>query len=331
MTRGLVEAIGRRESAGQKDPYRAIGVPNKKGQKAYGKYQVMDFNIPTWTKEILGRAYTIEEFLADHAAQDKVAQTRLAEYKRKTGSDSDAAAMWFSGRTQKNANNAADALGTTTNQYVSDVTNLMKATPQNNAISGGGNVSLNKSRQDKLKENIDAMVKQGGTQEQIQGYIDSIGKSGGGSNQQASGSGYPAPPKETPFVPGTTGLVNDKRKLSEKITDTLGLHGTADTLGTYGANIGNFLNPKTSLDQKIETAKFLPQTNPWDSVKAGGALSATILGPKVGKVGYDLAKPLMTRAVGAGSSYLTRHPVQKKILDYALQGTILGGAINLGK
>jgi len=50
MSIKAAEAIGQFESGGN---YNAIGPATSKGNKAYGKYQVMDFNIPNWSKEVI--------------------------------------------------------------------------------------------------------------------------------------------------------------------------------------------------------------------------------------------------------------------------------------
>jgi hypothetical protein len=53
------------ESGGK---YDAVGpVANAQGQRAYGKYQVMDFNVGPWTQEVLGRPMTPQEFIAKSA------------------------------------------------------------------------------------------------------------------------------------------------------------------------------------------------------------------------------------------------------------------------
>jgi hypothetical protein len=111
----IAEAIGKIESSGR---YDAVGPLTKKNQRAYGKYQVMDFNIPVWSKEALGRSMTPQEFLADTAAQDKIARYKLAQYVKQYGNADDAASVWFSGRPMSKAGNAADILGTTTPAYV---------------------------------------------------------------------------------------------------------------------------------------------------------------------------------------------------------------------
>ena len=61
--------------------YGAVGPANpKNGDHAYGAYQVMGENIPTWTKQYLGRSMTPQEFLHDPAAQDAVYKARMGQY-----------------------------------------------------------------------------------------------------------------------------------------------------------------------------------------------------------------------------------------------------------
>lgn len=108
------DAIAKIESSGN---YGAVGSPNSKGQRAYGKYQVMDFNIPTWTEEVLGKRMTPQEFLADRAAQDKVARVKLGQYESQYGSPEEAASRWFTGRSVAEGANRKDVLGTTGTEY----------------------------------------------------------------------------------------------------------------------------------------------------------------------------------------------------------------------
>jgi hypothetical protein len=92
------EALASVESGGN---YQAIGPVVQRGSyagdRAYGKYQVMGKNIPSWTEEVLGRAYTPEEFLSDPAAQDAVVEAKLQKSKEKYGTWEDAASVWFTG------------------------------------------------------------------------------------------------------------------------------------------------------------------------------------------------------------------------------------------
>ncbi len=113
------EALASIESSGN---YDAIGpVVTKgayKGQRAYGKYQVMEGNIGPWTKAALGKAMTKEEFLADRGAQDAVVEWQLQKSYDKHGSWEDAASVWFSGSPVAKAGNRSDGY-TTVPEYVS--------------------------------------------------------------------------------------------------------------------------------------------------------------------------------------------------------------------
>lgn len=107
----LLYGIRSNETGGRKNPY---GTVNSIG--AHGAYQVMRANIGPWTKEVLGRAYSPAEFLADPPAQDRVAAFRLERDMKKYGSWESAAAIWFSG--QPNPNSTASDGHTTVREYV---------------------------------------------------------------------------------------------------------------------------------------------------------------------------------------------------------------------
>lgn len=54
---------------------------------ATGYYQIMPDNIKAWSKEILGREYSVEEFQNDPAAQDRVAREKIKQYAKARGGD----------------------------------------------------------------------------------------------------------------------------------------------------------------------------------------------------------------------------------------------------
>lgn len=110
-------AIASIESAGSGD-YAAVGPVTKKGNRAYGRYQVMDFNIGPWTEKYLGRRMTPEEFLASPEAQDTVFAGEFGSYVQKYGNPQDAASAWFTGRPLSEGANRSDILGTTGDVYV---------------------------------------------------------------------------------------------------------------------------------------------------------------------------------------------------------------------
>jgi len=109
--RDVLDALAAVESRGSGD-YAAVGPKvNKgmyKGQRAYGRYQVMEGNIAPWTKAAIGKPYTKEEFLSNEAAQDAVAAHQLQKSFDKYGTWEDAASVWFSGRPFTTKNTAND-------------------------------------------------------------------------------------------------------------------------------------------------------------------------------------------------------------------------------
>ena len=108
-------AIANIESGGN---YSTIGPVTKSGDRAYGKYQVMGANIPSWTKQALGVAMTPQEFLNNRDAQEKVFEDQFARNTARYGSPQDAASVWFSGKPLAKAGQRADILGTTVPSYV---------------------------------------------------------------------------------------------------------------------------------------------------------------------------------------------------------------------
>jgi hypothetical protein len=117
-----VEAFAAIESRGSGD-YEALGPIIKsgmyKGDRAYGRYQVMGDNVPKWTKKYLGKSITKEEFLKDPKAQDAVIQGFFRENYAKFGTVEDVVSKWFTGQPLKKAEdrNASDG-NSTVNEYV---------------------------------------------------------------------------------------------------------------------------------------------------------------------------------------------------------------------
>lgn len=120
------EAISGIESGGR---YDALGPQTKTGDRAYGKYQVMGANIPSWTRETLGREMTPQEFLSNPQAQDAVFKTKFGSYVQKYGPEG-AAKAWFAGEKGMNNPNAQDVLGTTVQQYGQKFTKALGSAPK---------------------------------------------------------------------------------------------------------------------------------------------------------------------------------------------------------
>jgi len=106
-------AIAGIESGGR---YDALGPKTKTGDQAHGKYQVMGANIGPWTKEILGKEMSPQDFLASPEAQDAVFKGKFGQYAQKYGPEG-AARAWFAGEGGMNNLDAKDQLGTSVGQY----------------------------------------------------------------------------------------------------------------------------------------------------------------------------------------------------------------------
>ncbi|WP_287302113.1 phage tail length tape measure family protein [Mesorhizobium sp.] len=109
-------AIRSIESAGS-GGYSALG-PWTRGDRAYGAYQVMGNNIPSWSQDALGKSLTPSQFLADPAAQDAIFKNQFGKYLSKYGNPQDAASAWFTGGPLKTGAGARDVLGTSGSAYV---------------------------------------------------------------------------------------------------------------------------------------------------------------------------------------------------------------------
>lgn len=151
----IMSSIGQYESGGN---YSALGPRTAKGNQAYGKYQVMDFNIPNWTKQALGKSLTPQQFLKDKAAQDKVAYYKMDRLLKQYGNADDVASVWFSGRPVSKAGNAKDVIGTSVPTYIKNIRAIMKK-------QKGGNVPVRQvtPKQGTQKPNYIIMTDKDGT------------------------------------------------------------------------------------------------------------------------------------------------------------------------
>lgn len=113
----IMQAIGKFESGGK---YDALGPYTGRGDRALGKYQIMQSNLPSWSKESLGYEVSPDQFLANPELQDIIAKVKMQQYFDKYGNPADVESMWFSGRPSRN-NVRRDILGTSVPQYIAGV------------------------------------------------------------------------------------------------------------------------------------------------------------------------------------------------------------------
>jgi hypothetical protein len=107
------DAISSIESGGN---YREVGPDTGSMGRALGKYQVMSANVRPWSKEILGREVTPQEFISDPKLQDAIFEGKFGQYIEKYGPDG-AARAWFAGEKGMKNPNARDVLGTSVAEY----------------------------------------------------------------------------------------------------------------------------------------------------------------------------------------------------------------------
>lgn len=145
----FVSNIAQMESGGN---YGAVN----KDTGALGKYQVLPGNVPSWSREVLGKSMTPEQFLSDHGAQDQIAQTVLRGYVAKHGFEG-AAQAWLGGEGSIGKTGRADANGTTVGDYGRRaMAGLDQAGPSAQPPPAGGSEAGDQPTADHLKHFNDA-------------------------------------------------------------------------------------------------------------------------------------------------------------------------------
>lgn len=122
------QSITQQESGGN---YSALGIwlnMSYGRDRAYGRYQVMGNNIPSWTKKYYGKSLTPQQYLNNRDAQDKVARGRLKEYVDKYGYRG-AASAWYSGNPNLHMSTASQTGGPSIKGYVDQVMNRAAGLP----------------------------------------------------------------------------------------------------------------------------------------------------------------------------------------------------------
>jgi hypothetical protein len=94
----------------------------------------MASNIGPWTKEVLGKSLTPQEFLASPQAQDAVFQAKFGQYAQKYGPEG-AAKAWFAGEKGMNNPNAKDSLGTSVSAYANKFTGALGGQPAQSTVA----------------------------------------------------------------------------------------------------------------------------------------------------------------------------------------------------
>src|SRR5438309_347960 len=90
----LMYGIRQVESGGNYSVVNSIG--------AVGAYQILQSNVPEWTRQALGYSMSWQQFRDSRAAQDAVARYKLGIFLKRYGAQG-AASMWFSGQPNPNS------------------------------------------------------------------------------------------------------------------------------------------------------------------------------------------------------------------------------------
>lgn len=115
------DAIASIESGGR---YDIVGPTHPKMGRALGKYQVMEANLPQWTKQALGREVDAQTFLANPQIQDAVFDKIFGGYVSQYGPEG-AAQAWFGGPGGVGKTGRKDSLGTSIGDYGSRFTKAL--------------------------------------------------------------------------------------------------------------------------------------------------------------------------------------------------------------
>lgn len=112
--RNAIKAI---ESGGR---YDIVGATHPRYGRALGAYQIMESNLPIWSREALGRVVTPEEFLRSPEIQDAIFDHRFGGYIDRFGRPEDAASAWLTGQpySRMKGRSTADVHGTNADKYV---------------------------------------------------------------------------------------------------------------------------------------------------------------------------------------------------------------------
>jgi hypothetical protein len=139
--------------------YDQVGVPDKSGDRPYGKYQIMGNNIPSWSDEAGLGKLTPDAFVNNPDAQEQVAKHRIGKYLDQYGNARDAASLWHSGVPYDQAVNEKrqDSLGTKTADYATRVSNAADTIV---SLPDGSEVNLGVNPSPELREQVKAKIRE---------------------------------------------------------------------------------------------------------------------------------------------------------------------------
>ena len=121
------DAIASIESDGS-GGYAAVGPTHPQLGRALGRYQIMEANIGPWSREVLGREVTPEEFMANPQIQDAIFDGKFGGYVQQFGPEG-AAQAWFAGPGGVGKMDRQDSLGTSVAEYTQKFSSALGGAP----------------------------------------------------------------------------------------------------------------------------------------------------------------------------------------------------------
>ncbi len=121
------DAIASIESDGS-GGYAAVGPTHPQLGRALGRYQIMEANIGPWSREVLGREVTPEEFMANPQLQDAIFDGKFGGYVQQFGPEG-AAQAWFAGPGGVGKMDRQDSLGTSVAEYTQKFSSALGGAP----------------------------------------------------------------------------------------------------------------------------------------------------------------------------------------------------------
>jgi hypothetical protein len=334
-------AISGIESGSPDGDYSKLGPVTRRGDRAYGRYQVMGENIPEWTRRHLGIALTPQQFLQDPTAQDNVFNGQFGDYVSKFGPEG-AARAWFAGPGGMNNYSKTDQLGTSVQSYGGKFTsalNKMQGTPGGmtpNARVADGFMGLPMSPNERVADGFAAMDPNNADAAALP---PTATPTAGVTAPAASPTADPQAGKDPAWV-GTTGNA---------------LMNVSAILGSLGA-----IDGKSIVPQLAQNAMALQQANKpqWGVISeglfgkkygwinpnmqtvtgangAGGGVGGAGSFPATGNTGLDDSLDKFEKLYSSGERdpdklKATLHPLLKSEVEGALEGKASASALGRG-
>lgn len=280
-----IESAGSKDRFGGTDQYNVISgeindkqyqslSSSEKANQAYGKFQVMGFNIPKWSKEVLGKSITIDQFLNDSEAQEKIAEVKMQDIYDKYGDWEQVPSVWFSGRPME-GNTSSDRFGTSVPSYIQkfrdqggfsskaqeyiDSVKSGRRTEKEVLDTLGSSATLEPIRRE-VVAGLNTQNKDSVSSEKMRQTLDVIGTTIAGleSNKDRSGSFWTGISRFSPVATKSTDFVNQVNKLTGQF---LALDGV--TLKTiFGPQISNTdaATIKEIIGSALDPYKQTPET-----------------------------------------------------------------------